>query len=159
MLEYDPRKRLTATQALEHEYFRLDPLPGRNALVPTQPGEKAVNYPTRPVDTTTDFEGTTSIQPPQQISSGNAVPGSMSATSMVSARTVPRPMPMVGMARMAGAGMPAFNMASQAGMALNPAGLPMQRGAASQPHQQQLRRRDPGMGMQNPGYPQQKRRL
>ncbi|KAF5190943.1 Cyclin-dependent kinase, partial [Thalictrum thalictroides] len=29
MLEYDPRKRITAAQALEHEYFRIDPLPGR----------------------------------------------------------------------------------------------------------------------------------
>ncbi|PQM40395.1 cyclin-dependent kinase E-1 [Prunus yedoensis var. nudiflora] len=47
MLEYDPRKRITAAQALEHEYFRIEPLPGRNALVPTQ-GEKVVNYPTRP---------------------------------------------------------------------------------------------------------------
>ncbi|KAG0460822.1 hypothetical protein HPP92_021119 [Vanilla planifolia] len=63
MLEYDPRKRLTAAQALEHEYFRIDPLPGRNALVTTQPGEKIINYPARPVDTSTDFEGTTSIHP------------------------------------------------------------------------------------------------
>lgn len=37
-----------------------------SALVPTQ-GEKVVNYPTRPVDTTTDFEGTTSIQPSQPV--------------------------------------------------------------------------------------------
>ncbi|CAN4115604.1 unnamed protein product [Withania somnifera] len=29
MLEYDPRKRITATQALVHEYFRMEPLPGR----------------------------------------------------------------------------------------------------------------------------------
>nr|GEW62888.1 cyclin-dependent kinase E-1 [Tanacetum cinerariifolium] len=48
MLEYDPRKRITAAQALDHEYFRMEPLPGRNALVPPQPGEKIVNYPTRP---------------------------------------------------------------------------------------------------------------
>ncbi|KAJ6826674.1 cyclin-dependent kinase E-1 [Iris pallida] len=147
MLEYDPRKRLTAAQALEHEYFRLDPLPGRNALVPSQPGEKTVNYPTRPVDTTADFEGTTSIQPPQQLS-GNSVSGNMAASSMGSARPVPRPM-MVGMTRMAGPGMTAFNMTSQAAMGLNPGGIPLQRGQAQ--HQQQLRRRDPSMGMQNPG--------
>jgi cyclin-dependent kinase 8/11 len=40
MLEYDPAKRITAAQALEHEYFRTDPVPGRNALIPGQPGEK-----------------------------------------------------------------------------------------------------------------------
>lgn len=39
-----------------------------SALVPPQ-GEKVVNYPTRPVDTTTDFEGTTSLQPSQPVSS------------------------------------------------------------------------------------------
>ena len=38
-----------------------------SALLPSQPGEKVVNYPTRPVDTTTDFEGTTSLQPPQPV--------------------------------------------------------------------------------------------
>lgn len=37
-----------------------------SALVPSQ-GEKVVNYPTRPVDTTTDFEGTTSLQPTQPV--------------------------------------------------------------------------------------------
>ncbi|GMG99840.1 hypothetical protein Nepgr_001680 [Nepenthes gracilis] len=77
MLEYDPRKRITAAQALEHEYFKTEPLPGRNAFVPSRPEEKVVNYPTRPVDTTTDFEGTTSIQPSQPVSSGNAVSGNM----------------------------------------------------------------------------------
>ncbi len=43
MLEYDPAKRITAAQALEHGYFRSDPMPGRNALIPGQPGEK-VSY-------------------------------------------------------------------------------------------------------------------
>ena len=38
-----------------------------SALVPSQPGDKVVNYPTRPVDTTTDFEGTTSLQSPQPV--------------------------------------------------------------------------------------------
>ncbi|KAK7399343.1 hypothetical protein VNO78_10525 [Psophocarpus tetragonolobus] len=62
MLEYDPRKRITAAQALEHEYFKIEPLPGRNALVPCQLGEKIVNYPTRPVDSSTDLEGTNNLQ-------------------------------------------------------------------------------------------------
>jgi len=102
---------------------------------------------------------------------------------------MPRQMPqqpMVGMPRVAtGTNMAAFNAASQAGMAgLNPGNIPMQRGAGGQshPHQvmpilffveedviveeltvdvcnKQLRRKaDQGM-MQNPGYPQQKRRF
>ncbi|KAL6642608.1 hypothetical protein ACP70R_020789 [Stipagrostis hirtigluma subsp. patula] len=159
MLEYDPRKRITAAQALEHEYFRMDPLPGRNALLPSQPGEKIVQYPVRPVDTTTDFEGTTSLQPTQP-PSGNAPPGNQSVVQ----RPMPRQMqqPMVGMPRMpAGANMAAFNAASQAGMAgMNPGNIPMQRGAGGQSHPHQLRRKaDQGMGMQNPGYPQQKRRF
>lgn len=155
MLEYDPRKRITAAQALEHEYFRMEPLPGRNALVPPQPGEKIVNYPTRPVDTTTDFEGTTSLQPSQPASTGNAVPGAM--PHVMPTRSVPRPM-MVGMQRMQQQGMSAYNLASQAGMApgMNPGGIPMQRGVAAQAHQQQqLRRKDPGMGMT--GYPPQQK--
>ncbi|XP_042489261.1 cyclin-dependent kinase E-1-like isoform X1 [Macadamia integrifolia] len=165
MLDYDPRKRITAAQALEHEYFRIDPLPGRNALVPCQPGDKVVNYPARPVDTTTDFEGTTSVQPSQPVSSGNAVSGSVAAAPVVTARPVHRQMPMLpGMQRMPGAGMAAFNLASQAGMggAMNPGSIPMQRGASQAHHhqqqQQQLRRKDPGMGMT--GYPPpQKRRF
>ncbi|PON79900.1 GPCR kinase [Trema orientale] len=157
MLEYDPRKRITAAQALEHEYFRLEPLPGRNALVPSQ-GEKVVNYPTRPVDTTTDFEGTTSLQPSQPVSSGNAVSGNMAGAHGVPGRSVPRPM--LGMQRMQPQGMTGYNLASQAGMGggMNPGGIPMQRGVNPQAHQQQqLRRKDPGMGMS--GYPpQQKQR-
>ncbi|KAK8963241.1 Cyclin-dependent kinase E-1 [Platanthera guangdongensis] len=158
MLEYDPRKRLTAAQALEHEYFRIDPLPGRNALVPTQPGEKIINYPARPVDTTTDFEGTTSIQSSQSVPS--LVMGNVPAAAGMPTRAVPRSMPMVGMQRMPPASMAAFNIASQAGIGgLNPGGLPIQRGAAAPTHPQQLRRKDPGSGMQNTGYPQQKRRF
>ncbi|CAN6294102.1 unnamed protein product, partial [Urochloa humidicola] len=157
MLEYDPRKRITAAQALEHEYFRMDPLPGRNALLPAQPGEKIVQYPVRPVDTTTDFEGTTSLQP-NQLPSGNAAQGQSVSRSMP--RQMPQ-QPMVGMPRVAaGANMAAFNAASQAGMAgMNPGNIPMQRGAGGQSHPHQLRRKaDQGM-MQNPGYPQQKRRF
>uniref|UniRef100_A0A0A9E1N6 Uncharacterized protein n=1 Tax=Arundo donax TaxID=35708 RepID=A0A0A9E1N6_ARUDO len=129
-----------------------------SALVPSQQGEKNVTYPVRPVDTTTDFEGTTSLQPTQP-PSGNAPPGNQSVQ-----RTMPRqmPQPMVGMPRMpAGANIAAFNAASQAGMVgLNPGNIPMQRGAGGQSHPHQLRRKaDQGMGMQNPGYPQQKRRF
>uniref|UniRef100_A0A0E0MB95 Cyclin-dependent kinase E-1 n=2 Tax=Oryza punctata TaxID=4537 RepID=A0A0E0MB95_ORYPU len=148
MLEYDPRKRITAAQALEHD-----------ALLPSQAGEKIVQYPVRPVDTTTDFEGTTSLQP-TQAPSGNAAPGNQSVVP----RPIPRQMqqPMVGMSRMGGTNMAAFGAAPQAGMAgLNPGNIPMQRGAGAQSHPHQLRRKaDQGMGMQNPGYPtQQKRRF
>lgn len=159
MLEYDPRKRITAAQALDHEYFRMEPLPGRNALVPP-PGEKTINYPTRPVDTNTDFEGTASLQPAQQ-ASGNQVSGNMGGPHVMANRNAPRPMHMVGVQRMQQQNMAAYNLASQAGMggAINPGNIPMQRGVAAQPHQQQqqqqLRRKD-GMGM--PGYPQQKSR-
>ncbi|CAL5374102.1 unnamed protein product [Camellia sinensis] len=142
MLEYDPRKRITAAQALDHEYFRLEPLPGRNALVPSQPGEKVVNYPTRPVDTTTDFEGTTSLQSSQPVSSGNAVSGSMAAHAVPN-RAVPRPMPVVGMPRLQPQGMvAAYNLTAQAGMGgMNPGSIPMQRGVAAQVHQQQQKER------------------
>ncbi|KAL5053036.1 hypothetical protein RYX36_033718 [Vicia faba] len=98
MLEYDPKRRITAAQVLEHEYFKMEPQPGRNALVPCQPGEPFVNYPTRPVDTTTDFEGTTNMQQSQLVSSGAAITGNMPG-GHVSNRPVPRPMN-VGMQRM-----------------------------------------------------------
>ncbi|XP_019415351.1 PREDICTED: cyclin-dependent kinase E-1-like isoform X2 [Lupinus angustifolius] len=152
MLDYDPRKRITATQALEHEYFRMEPQPGRNALVPCQPGETFVNYPTRPVDTTTDFEGTANLQPPQSVSSGaGSIPG-----GHLSNRSVPRQMNVVGMQRMPQQAMQAYNLASQAGMGpgMNPGGIPMQRGVPQAHQQQQLRRKEQ-MGM--PGYPPQQR--
>ncbi|XP_038982780.1 cyclin-dependent kinase E-1-like isoform X1 [Phoenix dactylifera] len=163
LLGEDKRVKFVVLRALLRQcerFFRMDPLPGRNALVPSHPGEKAVNYPARPVDTTTDFARTTSMQPSQPVSSGNAVPRSVAAASVVAPRQVPRPMPMVGMQRMPGAAMAAFNIASQAGMGgVNPGNIPMQRGAAAQAQQQQLRRKDPGMGLQNTGYPRQKRRF
>ncbi|KAK2391233.1 cyclin-dependent kinase G-2 [Trifolium repens] len=112
MLEYDPRRRITAAQAMEHEYFKMEPQPGRNALVPCQPGEAFVNYPTRPVDTTTDFEGTTNMQQSQPVSSGAAIAGNMPG-GHVSNRSVPRPMN-VGMQRMHQ--LQAYNLTSQAGM-------------------------------------------
>ncbi|XP_044486105.1 cyclin-dependent kinase E-1-like [Mangifera indica] len=159
MLEYDPRKRITAAQALEHEYFKMEPLPGRNALVSSQPGDKVVNYPTRPVDSNTDFEGTASLQPPQPVSNTNAIPGNMAGPHAVPNRSVPRPMPGIGMQRMQPQGMMGYNFPAQAAASgMNPGGMPMQRGIATQAHQQQqLRRRDQGTGM--PGYtPQQRRR-
>ncbi|XP_055828862.1 cyclin-dependent kinase E-1-like isoform X2 [Solanum dulcamara] len=139
------------------EYFRMEPLPGRNALVPPQPGEKVVNYPTRPVDTTTDFEGTISLQTSQPVSSGNATSGGMHGPHVMPTRSVPRPMQMVNMQRMPPQGMSAYNLASQAGMGagMNPGNMPMQRGVSAQAHQQQMRRKDPGMGM--PGYPPQQK--
>ncbi|XP_027351942.1 cyclin-dependent kinase E-1-like isoform X2 [Abrus precatorius] len=143
MLEYDPRKRITAAQALEHD-----------ALVPCQPGETFVSYPTRPVDTTTDFEGTTNMQPSQPVTSGAAVSGSMPG-GHASNRSVPRPMNVVGMQRVPHQAMQAYNLTSQAGMGggMNPSGIPVQRGVP-QAHQQQLRRKDQ-MGM--PGYPPQQK--
>ncbi|KAJ8764882.1 hypothetical protein K2173_010347 [Erythroxylum novogranatense] len=150
MLEYDPQKRITAAQALEHEYFRMEPLPGRNALVPSQPGEKAINYPTRPVDTNTDFEGTTSLQPPQPVPPGNAVSGGMGGPHGVANRSGPRSMP-IGM-RMQPPGMGAY-LAPQAGIGggMNSGNMTMPRGVAAQPH---LRRKDPPMGA---GYPPQQK--
>ncbi|KAL6542464.1 Cyclin-dependent kinase E-1 [Orobanche minor] len=198
MLEYDPRKRITAAQALEHEtdksvtlvyqyvfplfiiatflldgapcnsvimlldevYFRIEPLPGCNALVPPQLGEKVVNYPIRPVDTATDIEGTISLQPAQPISSGNSMPGGMAGPHVMQNRSMPRPMAMVGMQRMQPQGIPAYGLASQAGIGgVNPSGIPVQRGVAAQTHQQQqMRRKDPGMGMAGYPPPQQKSR-
>ncbi|CAL1386564.1 unnamed protein product [Linum trigynum] len=150
MLEYDPRKRITAAQALDHEYFKMEPSPGRNALVPVQPGEKVINYPTRPVDTNTDFEGTTSLQPPQQMVSGNA----MMAGAHGMGRGGPRPMHM-GMQRMQPQGMAAYNLQAQAGMGgMNPGGMPMGRGVAQAHQQPHLRRKDPPMGA---GYPPQQK--
>ncbi|KAM7517976.1 hypothetical protein LguiB_016938 [Lonicera macranthoides] len=166
---YDPRKRISAAQALEHEYFRMEPLPGRNSLVPPQPGDKVVNYPIRPVDTTTDFEGTTSLQSNQPASSGNQLSGGMVGPHVMPNRSMPRPMQMVGMQRMQPQGMAAYNLApSQAAAAAAAAAAGMgggmnpmqQRGvtqaqAQAQAHQQQLRRKDPGMGMS--GYPPQQK--
>ncbi|CAK9153440.1 unnamed protein product [Ilex paraguariensis] len=121
----------------------MEPLPGRNALVPPQPGEKVVNYLTRPVDTTTDFEGTTSLQPSQPASSGNAISGSMAGPHVMPSRSVPRPMPMVGMQRMQPQGLTGYNLSSQAGMGgqMNPGGIPMPRGVTAQAHQQQQKKR------------------
>ncbi|KAG5241605.1 cyclin-dependent kinase [Salix suchowensis] len=76
---------------------------------------KVINYPTRPVDTNTNFEGTTSLQPPQPVSSGNAVFGGIPGAHGVKNRSAPRPMAM-GMQRMQTQGMAAYNLESQAGM-------------------------------------------
>ncbi|KAL6498072.1 Cyclin-dependent kinase E-1 [Orobanche gracilis] len=168
MLEYDPRKRITAAQALEHEVTLLlcclmkvfSHGTFASALVPPQPGEKVVNYPIRPVDTATDIEGTISLQPSQPLSSGNSMPGSMAGPHVMQNRSMPRPMPMVGMQRMQRQGIPAYSLASQAGIGgVNPSGIPVQRGVAAQTHQQQqMRRKDTGMGMAGYPPPQQKSR-
>ena len=158
MLEYDPRKLITTAKALEHDYFQSEPLPGRNALVPSQPGEKVINYPTRPVDMNTYFEGTTSLQPPHPVLSGNAVSGGIPGAHGVNNRYERQPMAM-GMQRMQTQGMAAYNLASQAGMGggMNPGNIPLPRGVAQPPQQHHLRRKDPpGAGT---GYsPQQKSR-
>ncbi|KAL2941902.1 Cyclin-dependent kinase E-1 [Bienertia sinuspersici] len=164
MLEYDPRKRITAAQALDHEYFKMEPLPGRNAFIPSRPEEKVVNYPARPVDSNTHFEGTATIQPPQQAPPANAVAGNMQGSHIVPNRNVPRQMPMGGMQRVQPQGIAPYNISSQAGMGggLNPGGIPMQRGVSAQQqqqqqqhqHQHQLRRKDPGM---LPSYPPQQK--
>ncbi|CAA7034922.1 unnamed protein product [Microthlaspi erraticum] len=157
MLEYDPLKRITASQALEHEYFRMDPIPGRNAFVATQPMEKNVSYPTRPVDTNTDFEGTTSINPPQAVAAGN-VGGNMGGAHGMGSRSMPRPMVAHNMQRMQPQGMMAYNFPAQAGM--NPSVPVQQQRGMAQPHQQQqLRRKDPGMGMSGYAPPNKTRRL
>uniref|UniRef100_A0A2P2IU96 Cyclin-dependent kinase E-1 n=1 Tax=Rhizophora mucronata TaxID=61149 RepID=A0A2P2IU96_RHIMU len=154
MLEYDPRKRITAAQALEHDYFQMEPMPGRNALVPSQSGEKVINYPTRPVDTNTDFEGTTTLQPPQPVSSGNAISGGIGGPHVVTNRSAPRPMP-VGMQRMQPQSMSYLPHQAAMGGGMNSGNLTMPRGVAAQTHQQNLRRKDPpGMGT---GYPPQQK--
>ncbi|GLJ54572.1 hypothetical protein SUGI_1172150 [Cryptomeria japonica] len=157
MLEYDPRRRISAAQALEHEYFRMDPLPGRNALVPSQPGEKAVTYPARPVDQGADFDGTNTAQT-SQVSSGIAVSGSVAAAAVAPVRPMPPMQAVVGMQRMPNSNMAAFNLGAQASMAgINP-NIPFQRGP-QQAHQQ-VRRKDPSTGFPNAySGSQQKRRL
>merc|ERR1712062_489957 len=37
LLTYDPKKRMTSTQGLEHEWFRQDPLPINKDILPTHP--------------------------------------------------------------------------------------------------------------------------
>jgi len=45
MIEYDPAKRITASQALDHPYFKQSPLPAKNAFV--GPNQQLVAYPPR----------------------------------------------------------------------------------------------------------------
>jgi cyclin-dependent kinase 8/11 len=49
-------------------FILLTKIPFWLVLLSSQPGEKIVQYPVRPVDTTTEFEGTTSLQPNQPVS-------------------------------------------------------------------------------------------
>uniref|UniRef100_A0A453SWL2 CUE domain-containing protein n=4 Tax=Aegilops tauschii subsp. strangulata TaxID=200361 RepID=A0A453SWL2_AEGTS len=108
-----------------------------------------------------EFDAVFTVDMLSKLPSGNRPPGG---------QPVPRPLPrrmqqpMGGMQRMPpGANMGAFGAGPQAGMVvMNPSNMPMQRGAGGQfhPHPHQLRRKaDQGMGMQNPGYPQQKTRF
>ncbi|KAJ7524882.1 hypothetical protein O6H91_17G026100 [Diphasiastrum complanatum] len=154
MLEYDPTKRISAAQALEHEYFRAEPLPGRNALVPGQPGEKIVVYPARPVDASTDFDGISSTQSSQIPSSNSAAATSASATAAPVGATA-RPhqqMPIVGIQRMQNTSMGTFNVNAQANIPVVPANMYLHRGPQQQQQQvhQQARRREAG-NMQNTG--------
>eukprot|EP01119_Soliformovum_irregulare_P011173 TRINITY_DN2781_c0_g2_i1.p1 TRINITY_DN2781_c0_g2~~TRINITY_DN2781_c0_g2_i1.p1 ORF type:complete len:379 (+),score=80.17 TRINITY_DN2781_c0_g2_i1:35-1138(+) len=45
MTEYDPLKRISAQEALDHPYFKTEPLPGKNSFV--GPDRTMVNYPPR----------------------------------------------------------------------------------------------------------------
>eukprot|EP00252_Welwitschia_mirabilis_P019686 TRINITY_DN4625_c0_g1_i1.p1 TRINITY_DN4625_c0_g1~~TRINITY_DN4625_c0_g1_i1.p1 ORF type:complete len:465 (-),score=71.04 TRINITY_DN4625_c0_g1_i1:289-1683(-) len=151
MLEYDPRKRITAAQALEHEYFKIDPLPGRNALVPGQHTDKPVIYPSRPVDTSTDFDGTNANHA-SQMSQGNAPSGSV-GVAVGAVRPMPQQVPLMNIPRMQNPNM-AFNLSAQGGISgLHPNNISLQR--ATQQSHQQIRRKEPGGGMQNTGYPPQ----
>lgn len=52
MLQYDPAKRITAAQALEHPYFKSGPQPSANAFVGPA-GERAGPYPERHISSAT----------------------------------------------------------------------------------------------------------
>uniref|UniRef100_A0A6N2N0V4 Protein kinase domain-containing protein n=1 Tax=Salix viminalis TaxID=40686 RepID=A0A6N2N0V4_SALVM len=82
MLEYDPRKRITAAQALEHDYFRSEPLPdGMPGSLSTW--KKVINYPT--------LKRLANSQP---VSSGNAISGGIPGAHGVNNRSAPPPMAM-----------------------------------------------------------------
>lgn len=149
MLEYDPCKRISAAQALEHEYFRCEPLPGRNALVPTQPGEKPVGYPQRPVDHTADFDCSGS-QPSQMVSSSHSV-GTSATASVAAARPMPQQLPLGSIPRL-----PPYALAQTGMPGLTASNMTVPRASSQLPHQQQGRRKEPIGGLQNPGhYPPQ----
>ncbi|KAH9292107.1 hypothetical protein KI387_042693 [Taxus chinensis] len=129
-----------------------------SALVPSQPGEKVISYPARPVDTSTDFDGTNTAQT-SQVSSGIAVSGSVTAGAVAAVRPLPPSMQMVSMQRMQNTNMASLNFGAQASMAGTNPNLPLHRGP-QQAHQQ-VRRKEPSTGFQNTGYqpPQPKRRF
>ncbi|KAK9789048.1 hypothetical protein WJX73_000754 [Symbiochloris irregularis] len=65
LLEYNPRNRITAAQALNHPYFKQEPLPGNNAFV--QNGQQVAWFPVRqkvPPKAPMDPQGTVT-QPPR----------------------------------------------------------------------------------------------
>lgn len=151
MLEYDPCKRISASQALEHEYFRIDPVPGRNALVPGQlggqPGEKPVGYPARLVDCSADFDCSGS-QPSQMVSSSHSV---STTAAVAAARPIHQhqQIPIVGMQRVQNTSLPAYGLPAQTGLpGLTASNLAVPRGPSQQSHQQS-RRKEPSGGMQN----------
>ena len=49
MLALDPGKRLTAAAALQHEWFRQEPLPSAESVFAGLHGRQAPAYPQRPV--------------------------------------------------------------------------------------------------------------
>mmetsp|Transcript_29711 Transcript_29711/g.41824 ORF Transcript_29711/g.41824 Transcript_29711/m.41824 type:complete len:373 (-) Transcript_29711:67-1185(-) len=54
MLEYDPQKRITASEALDHPYFKEEPLPGSNMFFPPHVKPSHLRYPQRqPLRTST----------------------------------------------------------------------------------------------------------
>jgi cyclin-dependent kinase 8/11 len=155
MLEYDPAKRITAAQALEHEYFRTDPVPGRNALIPGQPGEKVVSYPARPVDGFTDFDGVSAPAPSQLPPSSNSMSGSagqvhQSINMGMQQQRVQNPSMGAALSANPQGSMHAMNASSMFVQRANTGGIQQQQSQPQPQPQQGGRRKDQSSG--NPNY-------
>jgi cyclin-dependent kinase 8/11 len=155
MLEYDPAKRITAAQALEHEYFRTDPVPGRNALIPGQPGEKVVSYPARPVDGFTDFDGVSAPAPSQLPPSSNTMSGSagqvhQSINMGMQQQRVQNPSMGTALSANPQGSMHAMNASSMFVQRANTGGIQQQQSQPQPQPQQGGRRKDQSGG--NPNY-------
>ncbi|CAK9205571.1 unnamed protein product [Sphagnum troendelagicum] len=155
MLEYDPAKRITAAQALEHEYFRTDPVPGRNALIPGQPGEKVVSYPARPVDGFTDFDGVSAPAPSQLPPSSNSMSGSagqvhQSINMGMQQQRVQNPSMGAALSANPQGSMHAMNASSMFVQRANTGGIQQQQSQPQPQPQQGGRRKDQSGG--NPNY-------
>ncbi|KAH8939095.1 hypothetical protein BDL97_15G019600 [Sphagnum fallax] len=155
MLEYDPAKRITAAQALEHEYFRTDPVPGRNALIPGQPGEKLVSYPARPVDGFTDFDGVSAPAPSQLPPSSNSMSGSagqvhQSINMGMQQQRVQNPSMGAALSANPQGSMHAMNASSMFVQRANTGGIQQQQSQPQPQPQQGGRRKDQSGG--NPNY-------